>query len=506
MKIWLIIISGFWVFQIPLLTKAQVEQPVRYEVELSNFDNYFNVISAEDKGLVIVREIRGSYKKGNVNWEMIYLDTLLNEVWSNEYPIEYNFKLRGYDFEGQKVYLLFERGPNRLDKLILFSVDILRETTRIHEIKKSFPIELTHFEVLDGTVILGGNSNSRPAVFQYYPDTEQTKVLPGFYMDRSELLQLEVDNKARVLKVLVSYRTFEREYSVSLKSFSHEGEMLTNIELDPEEKKDLISGRAITVNEEFEIITGTYSYRKSDYSRGIFIAKIEPDGSQSIQYYNYADLENFFNYMKARRKRRIKDKIERKKVKGRKIKFNYRLLVHDILPHDDGYIMLGEAYYPKYNNIPYYSYYDNSPSSYRSGNTYFEGYKYTHAIVIGFDKKGKVTWDNSFEINDVLTYNLEQYVEVSSTEDRTVLLYNFENVIRSKLIDGQKVLEGKAFNDISLKFADDIVKSNVKEFGDLKQWYSDCFYAFGVQKIKNLKDIGIKLNREVFFINKIVYN
>ena len=97
-------------------------------------------------------------------------------------------------------------------------------------------------------------------------------------------------------------------------------------------------------------------------------------------------------------------------------------------------------------------------------------------------------------------------MEVSSSEGKIVLLYNFENVIRSKIIDDREVLEGKSFNDINLKFADDVVKSNVKEFGDLKKWYNNTFYAFGVQKIKNLKDVGIKLNRDVFFINKIVYN
>ena len=52
--------------------------------------------------------------------------------------------------------------------------------------------------------------------------------------------------------------------------------------------------------------------------------------------------------MRARRQERIENKIERKKINGKKIKFNYRLLVHDIIDHGDQYIMLGEAFYPKY--------------------------------------------------------------------------------------------------------------------------------------------------------------
>ena len=115
-------------------------------------------------------------------------------------------------------------------------------------------------------------------------------------------------------------------------------------------------------------------------------------------------------------------------------------------------------------------------------------------------------WDNSFEINDITSYDLKQYVEVDPQEDEIVLLYNYENVIRSKLIKDEEVVEGKSFDDINLKFGDDKIENNDSEFGGLESWYKDRFYAYGVQRIKNLKDSGVKLNRKVFFINKILYN
>lgn len=498
----------FWTFMaISPFVSGQILQSVRYEVELEESDNYFEVISAGEKGLVLVREIKGSYKKGKVEWEMVYLDSMLNEIWADSLPIEYNFKLRGYDFWDDYVYVLFERSISKLDILILLRVNIQTRYTRVYNIPRSFPIDLKYFEMINKSVILGGYVNTRPTVMIYDLNTEQTKILPGFYMDRSDLLQLEVNNQTKTIKVLTNYRTFDKKYTISLKSFNENGEMLTSTELDPDERWGLISGRFVTVDSDFEIIAGTYATRKSEYSRGIFIARIEKTGEQNIKYYNYADLENFFEYMKAKRRKRVKNRIERKKIKGKRIRFNYRLLVHDIIQQDDSYVLLGEAYYPKYNNAPNnYSYYGyTSTPRYSVGNLYFEGYRYTHAIVIGIDKSGNIIWDNSFEINDIITMNLEQYVEVSTHKNEIVLLYNFENVIRSKIIQDQNVIEGKAFNDISLKFDDDVVKSNVKEFGDLEHWYGDRFFAYGVQKIKNLKDIGILLNREVFFINKIIY-
>ena len=94
-KIWLIVLAGGLAILSPGIVSGQVEQPARYEVELKDSENYFNVISAEEYGLILTREIRGSYSKGKVGWEMIYLDTLLNEVWKNEYPIDFFVYISG---------------------------------------------------------------------------------------------------------------------------------------------------------------------------------------------------------------------------------------------------------------------------------------------------------------------------------------------------------------------------------------------------------------------------
>ena len=142
------------------------------------------------------------------------------------------------------------------------------------------------------------------------------------------------------------------------------------------------------------------------------------------------------------------------------------------------------------------------------GNNYgtaFEGYKYTHAVVLGFDRRGRLIWDNSFEINDVVSYALEQYVHISMNDEEMALVYMYENEIRTKVIEGNEVLEGKTFNELKLSFEDDIAAITEDEYGGLEKWYGGNLFAYGVLEIKNLKDEGVRLNREVFFINKIRY-
>ncbi len=216
--------------------------------------------------------------------------------------------------------------------------------------------------------------------------------------------------------------------------------------------------------------------------------------------------------MKVKRQKRIRDRIERRTVRGKKVKFNYRFLIHDIIPYKDQYIMTGEAFYPHYSYPTGYGYgrsrvfyptpYGFGPAIGGRTDLVFDGYQYTHAVVVGFDSNGKIQWDNSFEINDVRTMQLEQFVEVKPEKERIVLMYLFENKLRSKIIHDSEVLEGKTQDTIKPNGEGETVDVRGIESEELNYWYGKYFYAFGVQKIKQ----GPIERRRVFFLNKLMYN
>jgi len=488
-------------------SNAQIEQPRRYEVELKYSDDFFSVISAEENGIFLIRENHDLSHRSDVIWQTILLDTLLNEEWNKDIFMPYDYEIKGYDYLNDKIYLLFLPEQTSLKDHLVLEINLKTSVYQKYTIKRTINMQLTEFEILNNTAVFGGYVNNRPAVIQYYLKEGITKVLPGFYHDKSRLLQIDINDEKELITILSSIKTFNNYYSIAVKKFTEDGEMIEEFTINPQENTSLMDGRNISINNQVDIIAGTYSNKNSKYSRGIFLAYVDEAGEQNLLYYNYGDLENFFSYMKAKRQERVKNKITRKNINGKKVKFKYRLLVQDIIKQKDSYILVGEAYYPKYNNYGHSSYYGGYYSPNTMGSTtYFEGYKYTHAVVIGFGDKGKLLWDNSFEINDVMSLSLKQLVEVYPREEDIVLLYNYENVIRTKLIEGEEVIEGKSFNDISLKFQDDEAKSNASEYGGMELWYDEVFYAYGVQKIRNMKDTGVKLNREVFFINKIIYN
>jgi len=483
---------------------THIEQSVRFEIEVGLYDQTYDIINGEEDGVLLVRDTDEIDRQGNPKFELISLDTGLRVRWNKEYYINRWWRYRGYDYNNGAFYLLFRYEKGNSKDLKILELDLTTGDTTHFTIKNLVEIRLTEFEMTPGAAILGGYFSDNPVVIHYTLSTDKSIVLPGIYENKTDLVQILVEDKKETFVVVVSERTYDKRKTLSVKTYDFHGNLIGNSTLQPDIDKGLIYGRAAEISTDVNLVAGTYSRRKSQYSRGLFIASIDPQGKQKIKYYNYADLENFFNYMRAKKQVRIENRIERKKIKGKKMKFNYRLLVHDIIDHGDQYIMLGEAFYPKYNNSSYYA----GPSRYAGQGTYgsyFAGYRYTHAVVIGFDKKGNVLWDNSFEIEDVLSPTLDQFVHVEIKGDDVVLLYLYEDEVRSKIIHESQVVEGKSFDPIKLTFDDDVLKDNYSEISGLESWYGSTFLAYGTQSIRNMKNSGVKLNRRVFYLNKINY-
>ena len=65
----------FFILFVPVLTFAQLEQPNRFETELDNNDDQFEVITGGENGVILYRSVNKYNKKGGRLWEFILLDT-----------------------------------------------------------------------------------------------------------------------------------------------------------------------------------------------------------------------------------------------------------------------------------------------------------------------------------------------------------------------------------------------------------------------------------------------
>lgn len=470
------------------------QQLGRYEVLLDRNAGGYDV-STEPNGMVLRRHMMGP-KSDQI--ELIRLDTALSEKWRGVISIERNHVILGHSQDGNKLYLLLRYRDYSRNDLILLSIENETGDYIQYKIKGYIPFAPTEFRVMSKAVVIGGYFNRTPLLLFFSLETYKSRVLPGFTSESGELNQIRV-NDDETFDAVFSTMNMARQKTISIRRYDDQGNLLANFSLTPEDNKHLIFGRLVATEDNMQIIAGVYGSRSADFSRGIFISTIDPSGFSQIRYYSFGDLENFFKYMKAKREQRVKQRIERRKVKGKKTRFNYRFLLHEVIPYQDKFLLLGEAFYPKYSYAqPGSAFFQpNVRGPFRDGRV-FDGYQYTHAVIMAFNKNGDLLWDNSFEIKDVRTFQLEQFVRAQLFDDKIALSYVYDNTLRSKIIHNNEVLE--ASSHVLMNNPSEVGHPAVNSTASLKNWYDNVMFTNGIEDIETP---GGRHKRRVFYINKI---
>lgn len=497
-------------------TSAFINQIDRIELSVLSDDHNFTVLPGEENGLLVIDEPNEFTTVGEV-WNLTSIDTTLNVQWEQRLFADAGTYFKGYEYNRNNYYLLFGRQQYRQEELTVFRISATDHDTTTFHINTVFPIDLEFFEIMGNTIIFGGYFSYKPIIMTFNMEDRLPKVLSGVYNNFATILDLVPNDKLNIFSVIMTERLPSKFSSVTIKSFTADGTPIQDRLINPGPEKSLLDAASTSFLSGYQYIAGTYSQKKNDYSRGLYLARLKNGVQESILYHNYGDLENFFVHMSDKREQRVKDRIKRRKELGKRIRFNYRLAIHDIIEQEGQYVMIGEAYYPKYrsggtglntagyaNNFGAFGNASAIPNNY---NPYFLGYKYTHAVVVAFDKAGNILWDNSFEINDVMTPYLKEYVKVKVDKEskKTILIYLYNNLIKSKIIDHQKIVEGKTINPIKLTYEADKAKSVERQMEGLEDWYGNTLFAYGMQRIKNSRNEDVKGSRKIFYINKITY-
>ncbi len=493
-------------------TSIIISQPNRIEFEIEKDDIEFYVVPGGEQGLLVVEETKRRASGGGQEWKIHMMDTAFNIVWTQSQSIPSGGTLLGFEYFKGIFYLLFNKTKFRNKDLIVYQLSADTKEHVTYEITTVFPIDISHFESVGETLLIAGYAHFRPVIVMYNINDKIPRVLPGFYDRKNDMIDLVVDEESELFTVILSEKMRNKKYTVRVKTFTSKGDIIQDNLVNPSEKKNLIDAASTTFSNGLQYLAGTYSKKSLFYSQGFYLSKFVNGTQQFNQYCSFADLSNFFSHLEPKREERIMNRIERKKERGKIKKFNYRLLVHEILQRDNEYIMIAEAYYPRYTYgnstglafSPYGLGVQNAGNS--SFNPYFIGYKYTHAVVVGFDRNCNIIWDNTFKIEDIESYSLDENVKVTATEDRIVLMYLQENEIRSKIINGNEIVEGKTFNPVKLSFNSDKVKTKDPEVEGLEKWYDDTLFAYGEHNIRNQSGVDGKVHRRVFYLNKIQFD
>ena len=296
------------------------------------------------------------------------------------------------------------------------------------------------------------------------------------------------------------------EYNIS-------GEKLSTISLTTNnEKRKLNTAKVASLNQNEKVIIGTYNNNTkgnsanpafsgfSEGSNGIYVANTNNNIQQNITFYNFSKFKSFYSYLTARRTFKMIKKATKLEAKGKEILYDYKLLVHDIIERDSSYIMIAEAYYPEYHQV-HRTTFDIYGRPTTTTEMVFDGYRYTNAIIACFNKKGEILWENSFDMFNILTFNLHERIKVLIDGEDIVLAYNYAGDIASKVIQGNDVIESKEYTKIETSYNNDKVINDYDS--DMEYWYGNYFISYGYQRIRN-KQMD-KSRRTVFYFNKIAF-
>ncbi len=497
-------------------TTNRIELPV-----LRGSDTY-HTVSLGGNGVLLITQLNRN------SFILQKFSTDLTVDWKQDLTIENGLDFVKSSYDGRSVYLLFSRsrtdfyqvvkvnvGPGFIENFYLSAVD---------------RFEITDFETLGYSVYMAGTVRNEPMLLYTNVLNKQSKVLPGVSMPNSVIQSLEADIAHHVVNVCFAARK-GREIKLVSKTFDELGQPVGQVMIEPNSDYSLITGRLFILNDSTKMMVGTYGLRNmqgngNSASQGVFISKIIDDEVTFTQYHSFTDFKNFFTFMSDRQRGRMERRIERRKEDGGEVKLNYQLLVHDIVPQGDNFLITAEVFYPEYRNNnsaygmnsimsgPFMSpmmfgrfssiYNPNMYSPFYNSGRYnngqiFTGFVYTHAIVTSFDKDGKILWDNSLPFESVKSMELKEKAKVKVNADGSVALsYSNNGTITSKTFH-----EGISTNDktmMAISTDDSSEKVRNTSTDDVLYWFGNYYLAYGFQKIA-----GADGRRNVFYMNKISF-
>lgn len=504
---------------------AQISQPRRYERQQKNSEDYFNVIALKEEGLALFRE-RDKYKNNNKIWELILLDTALQERKSLELEVKERYKMLGYEVVPGRLFFLFRTGETTKNDFELIDINLSGEERARYSIKPDLDFRLTHFSKAGESFIFGGYVNNEPTVFIYELSSGLLKVVPGFFQKDTELVDMRVNQNQTFNTVLVDRGT-RGDRKLMFRTYDTRGELLLEDVVTLEENKTLQTGITSTLEREDLVVLGNWGERNSKQSKGFFSLKVDPFGDQTIKYFTFGELNHFLDYLNPKRANRIKEDTRADLEAGKTPNYTNYVMPYKITENKEGYLLLAEIYTPTsnvnpYSSGPYNPYYSNPygfgsyfPDYYYPGmSRMYRPYPYgtnvknsdeikTNAsVLLSYDATGKVQWDLSVKLEEIAVSSLEQVADFCIYNSTIYFLYKKESDIKAKAI----VLEGddpeESTEKIKTSEPSDEIRSERETEGGTRHWYGNVFYVWGYQTIRNpSKEDRL---RDVFYLNKVV--
>ena len=481
-----------WLFGLSFYVSAQEIpepqaplQPVRLELESVTESDWTELIILPDSSLLLSLN-KSPYRFSKEPYLFTKYDKNLAPVWSNNFEMPVGTEYVQSHAEGPYVYFLFS-GTKATEYYIL-RIQTDRGQFSLTKHEKTPQVEFTGFKAMGDNVFITGIENNYLTVHHLDLALNESKILPAIYDQQPALVDFRVDTLTGHAEFVLSESNRQRS-RLTVKRITPEGELANTYFVLPQQERNLLAAQLAPGDTTQKFLAGTYIEREFKFAQGIFAHTL----GDEIRFYDFKTLSRFFDYLSKRRQRRVMNKIAKRQAQNKDLRLRYKVVLHDIYPYEDGYVFVAEAYSPQYNA-------ESNLYSIR-GMTMgaFEGYRFSHAIVAGFDRKGNLLWDNSFPLKNVVSRQLEPNLKVGFTGNRIVLAYAQDENIHYKIVDRDR--ESANDQQVEVLTYTEQDKASPPTYPGLLHWYGENFLAYGFHRIRP----AAGPIRTVFYLNKVSF-
>jgi|GEM_PF-283539 len=509
----------------PLSPNAQITQPALYERPHKGSDHAYIVISMGEKGIALIRDT-DKFEGKNKSWEVIFLDSTLTESWTTKIEIDQRMNILGHDSRDGNIYLIFEEPENNRRQINLTEIHFQERTVKQHQFKPDVTIRYTHFSVLKNKAVFGGYLMKEPTLLMYDLSNESTKVIPGSFLTKVELMDVR-NNSNDTFNVILVERDAKAKKKLVVRTFDSNGLLLVDDIIAIDDDKTIIEAISSTLVHDELVVMGTWTYGSTGQAAGIFSVIVDPFSEQKMNYYDFAQLTHFLDYLKPKKAAKIKAKAEWRKSVGKQPEFRTHLYPIKIEENKEGFSLLAEVYDPStnyynlrstspYGNYPYNYYSPYSPYAmnsvpYRYNNSPY-GYPYSsnfnnandtrviHSSLSFFDDHGKLRADQALKFPAIKLESKEQVSDYINRGTRTVMVCKVEKEIITQINEADGTVTETEKIKPALKNPHETIRSESQENSAIRFWYGRYFYVYGYHTVRDETD---KTSRDVYYINKI---
>lgn len=492
-----------------ILSNAQVSYVDRIEFDVNNgFSNEDLQLFGEEGFIMTFRS--DEFERGSTTWKYEKFNNNLENVASKSISLLRKFTPEGSYADENRTHNFYKDRSGNFSLITLEASDL--SMTKVNG-RLPNRNRISEMVVLGDYALLSGRLKRKDVIFKVNWKTGAVGVLPinieGFKSSRITIENFQILKKSKEVFVFVRAKISKRKSRMFLISLNENGNKTQSFDLSKyTDGKNITSISAAKTKNGNHVFTGTYSSSSSYTSEGLFFAEGQKGGLNYIKFYNFLDFDNFLSYLPDRKERKYKKRQERRESSGKEYAVNFRIADHDIIEREDGYVFLGEAYYPTYRTET------RTVTRTVNGVTttttqtvqVFDGFQYTHAVVAKFDKKGSLVWDKTFSMWQAYKpFYVKRFIEVAEeTQSSINLVFASGSYLYSKSFDTQigTVIKDEKSEEIKTVFKGDEVR---RSFSNIDYWYGKYFLAHGYQKIKNKENNKVDRKRKVYFFSKVKY-